>query len=178
MAYQGCVGESVDSQRGYVMSFYLAVWNSGTGISDDEAAARYLALRDEKSVTSEFDDQVYAFYSLLTSRYPEVEMVPEDELDACPWASALDVTGDHVIMAIQLEHAPKIIGHIVALAAQLELVCFDPQAGRVYLPPRWDKKPAASATGSACASEPQPAAMQVKDDPKTGAGDDVSLSGK
>ena len=158
------------------MSFYLAVWNSGTAISNDEAAARYLALRDEESVASEFDDQVYAFYSRLTSNYPEIEMVPEEELDACPWACGLDVAGDHVIMAIQLERAPKIIGHIVALAAQLELVCFDPQAGKVYLPPRLEKKPA-SATISACASEPQPAAIQVSDDPKTGSGD-VSVSGK
>jgi hypothetical protein len=41
------------------------------------------------------------------------------------------VAGDHVIMAIQLEQAPKIIGQIMALAAQHELVCFDPQAGKV-----------------------------------------------
>jgi hypothetical protein len=68
-------------------------------------------------------------------------MVPEDELDACPWACALEVAGDHVIMAIQLEQAPKIIGQIVSLAAQLELVRFDPQAGKVYLPPRLENKP-------------------------------------
>jgi hypothetical protein len=82
-----------------------------------------------------------AFYSRLTSRYPEVEMVPEDELDTCPWASGLDVAGDHVIMAIQLEQAPKIIGQIVALAAQYEVVYFDLQAGKVYLPPRLEAKP-------------------------------------
>jgi len=133
------IGERVDSPRGYVMSFYIAVWNSGTAIS---------------------------------SRYSEVEMVPEDELDACPWASGLEVAGDHVIMAIPLEQAQKIIGQIVALAAQLELVCFDPQAGKVYPAAHLRKKPAASATGSARASELQPAPMQVNDDFKAGGGDD------
>jgi hypothetical protein len=157
------------------MNFYLGLWNSPMAISDDEAAARYRALSDEKSVEPEFDDQVYTFYSRLTSKYPEIEMVPEDELDACPWASGLDVAGDHVIMAIQLEQAPKIIGHIVALAAQLDLVYFDPQADKVYLPPRLEKKRAASTTGLGCASEPQPAAMQVNDDLKAGGGDEPCL---
>ena len=38
------------------------------------------------------------------------------------------------------EQAPQISGHIVSLAAQYPLVCFDPQAGKVYLPPRIDMK--------------------------------------
>jgi hypothetical protein len=36
------------------MRFYLGVWKSATAISDDEAAAQYLALSDEQSVESEF----------------------------------------------------------------------------------------------------------------------------
>ena len=68
-------------------------------------------------------------------------MVPEDELDACPWASGIDISTDHVILAIQFEQAPKIIGQIVSLAVQYELVCCDPQAGKVYLPPRLEAKP-------------------------------------
>lgn len=132
------------------MSFYLGVWNSPTPISDDEAAARYRELNDEKSVEPEFDEHVYAFYSRLTSLYPEPEMVPDHELYACPWASGIDIAADHVILALQLEQAPKIIGQIVSLAAQHELVCFDPQGGKVYLPPRLETKPANLALGPAC----------------------------
>ena len=51
------------------MNFYLGVWNSPTAISNDEAAARYSALSDEKDGSAEFDDQVYVFYSRLTSQY-------------------------------------------------------------------------------------------------------------
>ena len=51
------------------------------------------------------------------------------------------ISADHVILAIQLEQAPKFIFQIVSLAAQHELVCFDPQAGKVYLPPGLEAKP-------------------------------------
>jgi hypothetical protein len=134
------------------MSFYLGVWNSPTAISDDEAATRYRELDDEKPIEPEFDEHVYAFCSDLANLFPDVEMVPEDELDACPWASGIDIAADHVILSIQLEQAPKVIGQIVSLAAQHELVCFDPQAGKVYLPPRLETKPADLAPGPACVS--------------------------
>jgi hypothetical protein len=117
------------------MRFYLGVWNSPTAISDDEAAARYRALNSEKPVAPEFDYHVYTFYRRLTSLYPEVEMVPEDDLDSCPWACGLDVTGDHLIMAIQPEQSEEVVPHILALAAQEGLVCFDQQSGKVHLPP-------------------------------------------
>ena len=138
------------------MDFYLAVWNSLMAISDDEAAARYLAMSEGKPAEPEFDASVYNFYCRLTSLYPEVEMLPDDELDACPWACGIDFGSDHVIMAIQPEKAPKIIGQIVTIAAQYELVCFDPQAGKVYLPPRFEAKQTGVAAGQACASASPP----------------------
>ena len=150
------------------MSFYLGLWNSPTAISDDEAAARYLVLSKERSVEPEFDERVYAFYCRLTGLYPEVEMVPEAELDACPWASGLDLSGDHVIMAIQPEKSEKVIPQVLTLAEQLELVCFDPQAGKVYLPPHLRAEPVAEAAGAACASGSQPTAIQPNGEPETG----------
>jgi hypothetical protein len=153
------------------MSFYLGVWNSPTAISDDEAAARYLVLSKERSVEPEFDERVYAFYCGLTGLYPEVEMVPEAELDACPWASGLDLSGDHVIMAIQPEKSEKVIPQVLALAEQLELVCFDPQAGKVYLPPNLRAEPVAAAAGAACASGSQPTPMQLHAAPESGGGE-------
>jgi hypothetical protein len=63
-------------------------------------------------------------------------MVPEDELDACPWACGLDVGGGHVLMAIRPEMSEKVVPLVRVLAAQYELICFDPQAGKVHLPPR------------------------------------------
>jgi hypothetical protein len=150
------------------MNFYLGVWNSPTVISDDEAAARYLALSDEKSVEPEFDASVYNFYCGLVSLFPEVETVPEDELDSCPWACGIDIAADHVIMAIQIAQAQKIIGQIVSLAAKYELICFDPQAGKVYLPPRFETKRTPGAAAPTCASASQPSPIQLGGEPQTG----------
>lgn len=98
------------------MRFYLGVRNGLTAISDDEAAARYLVLSDEKSSQREFDAQVYAFYRRLTELYPEVDMLPEDQLGSSPWACSIEMSGGHVIMAIQLENHEKIAAEIMALA--------------------------------------------------------------
>jgi hypothetical protein len=148
------------------MSYYVGVWNSATAVSDDEAAARYRELNDEKSVEPDFDDHVYTFYSRLISLFPEVETVLEDELDSCPWACCIDIAADHVILPILPEQAPKIMGQIVSLAARYELVCFDPQAGKAYLPPRLEPKRAAGALGSVCTSGSQPATIQLTGEPK------------
>lgn len=157
------------------MSFYVGVWKSETAISDEEAAARYRLLSTERLVQPEFDERVYAFCYRLTDLYPEVEMVPEDELDTCPWACGLDVSGDRVIMAIQPEQCEKVVPQVLALAEQFELVCFNPQAVRVYLPPHLRaEEDTAAFTGSACASETQPGATQVNDNLQPGGGDDAA----
>ena len=151
------------------MNFYLGVWNGSTAISDEEAATRYRELNEERSVEPEFDASAYKLYCDLISLFPEVETVPEDELDSCPWACGIDAAADHVIMAIHLEHAPKIIAQIVLLAAKYELVCFDPQAGKVYLPRCLEAKRAPIA--AACASSPQPSVMEINTEHETSGGE-------
>jgi hypothetical protein len=153
------------------MIFYLGVWNCPNAISDDEAAARYLTLGGEKSAVAEFDASVYNFYCRLVSLFPEVETVSEDQLDSCPWACGIDIAADHVILPIQIEQAQKIIGQIVSLAAKYELICFDPQAGKVYLPPRLETKRAPMAAGPACASGSEPSGLQFNTEPETGGGE-------
>ncbi len=116
------------------MCFCLGVWNSPAAVSDGDAARRYLVLSDG-TLPSGFDGRVYAFYSELTRRYPEVEMVPESEIDECPWAHSIEMAGDHVIVPILSERSDEVAPVVVGLAAQYGLTCFDPQAGKVHLPP-------------------------------------------
>ena len=111
---------------------YLGVWNCLTPISSEEAAHQYKLLKEVGS-ERRFDDN--AFYSRLISLYPEVEAVPEDELDDSPWACSMEVSGSHVIMAIVPEQSEKVVPQVLVLAEEHALVCFDPQAGKVYLPP-------------------------------------------
>jgi len=115
-------------------AFYLGVWACLTPISSEEAAHQYQLLKDLGS-ERRFDDKVYAFYSRLSSLYPEVETLSEEELDDSPWASSMEVSGSHVIMAIAPKQSEKVFPQVLALAEENGLVCFDPQVGKVYLPP-------------------------------------------
>jgi hypothetical protein len=46
----------------------------------------------------------------------------------------MEVSDSHVVMAIRPEQSEK-VPQVLALAEDNGLVCFDPQAGRVYLSP-------------------------------------------
>ncbi len=126
-------------------NFYLGVWHSRTAISDDEARRQYSLLSDGKSAPGKFDSQVYAFYSRLTERYPEIDMIAESDIDTSPWACAIEMSGGHVIMAIRSEEAEGLVPDLLRLAGQHELVCFDPQAGKVHLPPHLRARQAGTA---------------------------------
>jgi hypothetical protein len=137
-------------------TFYLGVWNCLTPISSAEAAHQYQLLKELGS-ERRFDDKVYAFYSRLISLYPEVETLSEEELENSPWASSMEVSGSHVIMAIAPERSEKVFPQVLALAEENGLVCFDPQAGKVYLPPHLVAKQsdAAPAETTSVQSEPR-----------------------
>ena len=137
-------------------AFYLGVWACLTPISSEEAAHQYQLLKDLGS-ERRFDDKVYAFYSRLSSLYPEVETLSEEELDDSPWASSMEVSGSHVIMAIAPKQSEKVFPQVLALAEENGLVCFDPQAGKVYLPPHLVAKQsdAAPAETTSVQSEPR-----------------------
>jgi hypothetical protein len=116
------------------VSFNLAVWHSDRAISDKEAASLYAKLYEQKKIPIEQHIDVYAFYNELDARYPEINMIAEEELDACPWSCAHDRSGAHVIMSMLDDRSAEVVPVILKLAEEYGLVCFDPQAIKVYLP--------------------------------------------
>jgi len=52
-----------------------------------------------------------------------------------PGLAAWRLSDSHVVMAILPEKCEKVVPQVLALAEENGLVCFDSQAGRVYLPP-------------------------------------------
>ena len=135
---------------------YLGVWNCLTPISSEEAAHQYKLLKEVGS-ERRFDDNIYAFYAKLIGLYPEVETLSEEDLDGSPWACSMEVSGSHVIMAIVPEQSEKVVPQVLVLAEEHALVCFDPQAGKVYLPPHLAAKErdTAPAETSSAQSEPE-----------------------
>ncbi|MFC1410309.1 hypothetical protein ACEZCY_13680 [Streptacidiphilus sp. N1-12] len=95
------------------MSFDLGVWFEGERPSRAAAA-------------------VAGFYAALVAKFPEVEDVGDE---SSPWSAGLDVDDGCVLMAMQWGRAAEVAPRVVELAGQSGLICFDPQAGVVHVPP-------------------------------------------
>lgn len=118
------------------MNFYLGVWSSENALSERDAAKRFAALTEGQDVPTGFYASVYAFRSELTSHYPDIDMVAEEDLGSCPWACALEVSEFHVIMVLLPDKYTSILPLVLQLADQHGLVCFDPQQAKLHLPSR------------------------------------------
>jgi hypothetical protein len=74
-------------------------------------------------------------------------MVPEDELDACPWASGIDISADHVILAISARTSPEVHWPDCVACGSARIGMFRP-SGRQGLP-------APAPEGEACRLGPE-----------------------
>lgn len=120
-------------------NYYLAVWGVGGEIYQKDAAQQRDAAQQYAPFTSQlpsgrFDEGVYRFYSELTRHYPEIEMMTDEEMESSPWACALELGEDHVIMALLEEWYADAFPLILNLAGVHGLVCYDPQTAKVHIP--------------------------------------------
>jgi hypothetical protein len=120
------------------MSFDLAVWGSPKPVTAGQALQIYQQLCDEQADTVKADAQVEAFYQQIIGRFPPLESTSYDEIDRRPWSMSPEASPGHVIMTIQWPRAKELREYVIRLAAELGLVCFDPQSVHVHNPPRQD----------------------------------------
>jgi len=118
------------------MSFDLAVWFSDTTPDPREALALYQKMcRSEWAPGGEYP-QVDAFHKDLCAAYPEIDSLPEEALDECPWSCAHDRSSGHMIIAMNYGHNLEAASTLViSLAEQHGLICYDPQNSHLYPPP-------------------------------------------
>jgi hypothetical protein len=119
------------------MSFDLGVWNTNKRLTDAEAGKLYAALCQSQTEGVTPHSAVDAFYAELTTRYPELDTVPDDRLDDpdhCPWSCALDRSPGHVIMPCVWSQAENVQRFVTQLAHKHGLTVYDPQMGRVSYP--------------------------------------------
>jgi len=119
------------------MSYDLAVWHSGTSITDEDAEKQYKEFCDDifPQITPEAKERVGGFVSEVTTRYPQIDGLPEDQVDDSPWSCAFDALWGYCVMSMVYSAAEEVAPFVVAMAAKHGLVCYDPQGGNVYLPP-------------------------------------------
>ena len=117
------------------MSFDLSVWYSSRPVEPSEGGPFHVALCEGERGRVEPSPHVHQFVQELTARYPQIDDVPEERVDDCPWSIAFDQSDGHVMMSIAWSRAEEMLAVVRDLAAKHRLVCYDPQENVVYNPP-------------------------------------------
>jgi hypothetical protein len=68
------------------MSFDICVWYSSKPLSNEEASRKYIALCEGNEIEFliEPHDNIARFIDEVTIKYPQIDDVPEYEIDNCP----------------------------------------------------------------------------------------------
>ncbi|MGA5445468.1 hypothetical protein ACPCVO_02325 [Streptomyces umbrinus] len=121
------------------MSFDLAVWFEPERVSASDAAGKYERLcgSDLAGAGVVASEAVSAFHQALIVEFPELSSAGDDgqQVAVSPWTAGLDVSAAHVLMPMSWSRASETAPEVVALACRHGLVCFDPQAEVLHLPP-------------------------------------------
>lgn len=122
------------------MSYDLAIWHSDEPLTADQADSIYGAIAEQpESAPVKAHPSIAAFYADLCAKYPDLDTLAGEEIEASPWAGGFDRSDAFLMMNLswgdRLEEAAAFVAE---LAAKHRLVCYDPQGQNVYLPPGID----------------------------------------
>ncbi len=127
------------------MSFDLSVWYSPRPLTAAEADELCSTFHGNASGNGNGngngnrqatpDERLTRFVDELTSRFPQIDDVADDEIEECPWNCAFDLSPTHVRIPIMWSRAEEVTSFVLALAGRHGLVCYDPQSRKVHLPP-------------------------------------------
>jgi hypothetical protein len=106
-------------------------------LTDDEAVELYAALCDGDTSGVEPSKAVDAFYEELTAKHPELDDVPDDDVDdtdLCPWSCEFDRSAGHLIIPCVWSKAEYVHSLLHELAAKHGLAVYDPQNELITYP--------------------------------------------
>jgi hypothetical protein len=117
------------------MSFDMSVWQ-GEPPADDAAARTTFRALYGKYIEREYPtpptSKIAEFVAILVKRWPDDT---DEAFDESPWAAApliREASGPVMYFAISYSRADEAASFAAATAAQLGLVCFNPQEGRLW----------------------------------------------
>jgi hypothetical protein len=120
------------------MSFDLVVLSGARPLNADEARDAYKRLCSgaQWSEVLVADDRIARFIAALSARWPDIDTLPDAELDASPWSGGFEVSPAHVILTMKWSAPDAVIEFCEVTALGLGLNLFDPQDGNLYSPGR------------------------------------------
>ena len=119
------------------MSCDFAILSLENRLSNAEAGEFYSALCEGESVSVTPSSAIDAFYSELTARHPEIDDVPEEEVDdleICPWSIAFDRSPGHLIICCVWSKADYVEALLTKLAEKHGLALYNPQKESILYP--------------------------------------------
>lgn len=118
------------------MSFDLGVWYEPGPVTARHAADVYDRLAKGEDDVVAADKRNLAFHAELIARFPRLETLSDEDLGASPWSVSPDANDRRVILSMGWGRAADTARAVLELAERHQLVCFDPQTGRVHNLPR------------------------------------------
>ena len=119
------------------MSCDFAILSLDRWLSDVDAAKLYVALCDGDASGVSPNPAIDKFYSEITAKHPEIDEVPDDEVDdvdLCPWSVAFDRSAGHLIICCVWSKADYVQELVTGLASKHGLALYNPQAEAILYP--------------------------------------------
>jgi hypothetical protein len=119
------------------MSYDLAVWFHDRILSDEQALEQYRELREGNVNGLISHPAIGKFYLELYKIHPEVDDVPEDNVDNfdfSPWSIAHNFSDHHMIISCVWSHADYVHDLVLKLAQKHGFAVFDPQLTKIHYP--------------------------------------------
>jgi hypothetical protein len=117
------------------VGYDIAVWEGERPASDEAALEKYNEMWARYEDTDEAaSPSVLSYIGELTAKYPDLDDLPDDEVDDSPWADSPlqgNVMGPFFYFALVPSKADETVPFIAETARRHELVCFDPQQERL-----------------------------------------------
>ncbi|WP_444894826.1 hypothetical protein [Microbulbifer sp. SSSA005] len=119
------------------MSYDIGILSLDSKISNREASDLYIALCEGDTSGVVPSQKIDAFYKELTAKHPEIDDVPEEEIDntdLCPWSIAFDCSPGHLIISCVWPKADYVTDLLADLAEKHELAFFSSAAEVIIFP--------------------------------------------
>lgn len=119
------------------MSCDLGILSLERRLTNEEASGLYGLLCDGETSGVKPSDAIDEFYKELTEKHPEIDDIPEEEIDntdLCPWSIAFDRSPGHLIISCVWPKSDYVYELVAELARKHGLAIYSPQAEIIVYP--------------------------------------------
>ncbi|PQO25999.1 hypothetical protein C5Y96_21345 [Blastopirellula marina] len=119
------------------MSYDIAVWDLPRTFSRQEANQAWSEMFDGDDTSELLEDspKIDAFQRELEEKYPQLDTLPDDQLDASPWSCEFGPEGPTLTLSYAWSRAEEIAHVVFDLAMKHNLAVFDFNSELIYMPP-------------------------------------------